>query len=133
MLLSSLSRSLPFLLTWPTLPFYCLVGVRLGVQGNIGTTLYQSMSHSPPYPSSPLHASSCIAFYTRPVLRYNPASWLVPRDFCPRFFNTGAPLDTYQPRFLFSFFFLSFFFRASRTFDSFEGSFQKRFYPTTRR
>lgn len=43
-------------------------------------------------------------------LRYNPASWLVPRDFCPRFFNTGAPLDTYQPRFLFSSFFLFFFF-----------------------
>lgn len=42
----ALSSSSPGLLSLSIAP-----SVRLGVQGNIGTTLYQSMSHSPPYPS----------------------------------------------------------------------------------
>lgn len=66
-----------------------LVGLR--VQGNIGTRLYQSMSHSPP---SPLHGSSCIASYTRlrSGQRYNPMArslWLLSAFLIPEYLSTA--------------------------------------------
>lgn len=76
-----------------------LVGLR--VQGNIGTRLYQSMSHSPP---SPLHGSSCIASYTRLRLgqRYNPMArslWLLSAFLIPEYLSTARiNLVFYRPR-----------------------------------
>lgn len=66
------------------------------VQGNIGTSLYQSMSHSPRFPSSwfLLHRS-----YTR-VRRNDIICYFVPRDF-PRIFDIKVPSDTYEFRFLY--------------------------------
>lgn len=102
--------------------------VRLGVQGNIGTTLYQSMSHSPPYPSSCL-LLHCL-LHTTVGVRYNPASWLTFLVTFARVFLIPEHLST-RINLVFSsllFPFPFFFFRASRTFDdSFEGSFEKRF------
>lgn len=76
-----------------------LVGLR--VQGNIGTRLYQSMSHSPP---SPLHGSSCIASYTRlrSGQRYNPMArslWLLSAFLVPKYLSTARiNLVFYRPR-----------------------------------
>lgn len=61
------------------------------VQGNIGTSLYQSMSHSPRFPSSwfLLHRS-----YTR-ARRNDIICYFVPRDF-PRIFDIKVPSGTYE-------------------------------------
>lgn len=109
--------------------------VRLGVQGNIGTTLYQSMSHSPPYPSSCL-LLHCL-LHTTVVVRYNPASWLTflvtfARVFLiPEHHSTRINLVFSSLLFPFPFFFFSEL-RVHLTTRSRVRS-KKGFYPTTRR